>query len=359
MNRDSNCTSVTIAVDLAKSIFEIAIANEKNRILERQRFTRAQFLRFWRDRPVCAVVMEACASAHFWARALLALGFAVILLPPHYVRPYRRRGKTDRTDCEALLEALRCGGIHPVSIKSEEQQAIAALHRVRSQWMRTRTARINGMRGLLREFGIVCSAGAGRFLRQLPQLVEHKREELPARVRLLVRALYEEVRELERRIEHLEEELKDFARKQPTIQALLEIPGIGVLTATALYAAVGNIHSFGSGRRLASWLGLTPKEHSSGGRRYLGRISKQGDRYLRMLLIHGARSALLVAQQRQSAGLPLTYLQQWTLNKLRDHHPNEVAVALANKLARIAWAVWHHGRAFDGNYVPQVIAKAA
>ncbi len=318
-----------------------------------------RFLRFWRTRALCQVVMEACASAHYWARHLMRQGFVVVLLPPHYVRPYRRRGNTDRTDCEALLEALRCGGIHPVAAKSEEQQAIAALHRVRAQWMRTRTARINGMRGLLREFGLVCSAGAKRFLRHLPQLLEQKREELPVRVRQVVLALYEEVRELEARIHDLEEELERFARQQPILPALLEIPGIGVLTATALYASVGNIHSFPSGRHLASWLGITPREHSSGGRRYLGHISKQGNRYLRMLLIHGARSALLVAQQRHRTGVPLSRLQRWAVEKTRDHHPNQVAVALANKLARIAWEVWRRGRSFDGNYVAHVAAKAA
>lgn len=181
--------TVTIAVDLAKTVFELAVSNGAGRITERRRFSRAQFERFWADRLPCRVVLEACASAHYWGRWLRARGFEVVLLPPQYVRPYVRRSKTDRTDCEALLEALRCAGIHPVSIKGEDQQAILALHRVRSQWMATRTARINAMRGLLREFGLTAAPGADRFLRELPALLEEKRESLPERMRRIVFAL--------------------------------------------------------------------------------------------------------------------------------------------------------------------------
>jgi transposase len=290
--------------------------------------------------------MEACASSHFWARKLTGLGFEVVLLPPHYVRPYVRRNKTDRTDCEALLEALRCGGIHPVSIKSEDQQAVAALHRVRSQWMATRTARINGARALLREFGIACPTGADRFLGELPRLLDEKKNQVPSGIRHTVLGLWEEVRALEERVSDVEGELKRLCAEQPTLQALLQISGIGVLTATALWASVGSVHTFKSGRHLASWLGLTPRESSSGSRRRLGGISKQGDPYLRMLLIHGARSALRAAQQRDRAGKPLTRLQQWAVTKAQTQHFNSAAVALANKLARIVWAVWHYERSF-------------
>ncbi|MDP9353551.1 MAG: IS110 family transposase, partial [Chloroflexota bacterium] len=279
--------SVTIAVDLAKHVFEIALANQGYRITQRRRLSRTQFERFFQAHERCRVVMEACASAHFWARHLVGLGYVVVLLPPHYVRPYVRRNKTDRTDCEAILEALRCAGIHPVSIKSEEQQAIAALHTVRSQWMSTRNARINAIRALLHEFGLPCSRGAARLLKELPAYLEQHRARLPERVCRMALLLWEETVELEKRIERLEEELAQFAREQPLLKSLLEIPGVGVLTATALYASVGQIHTFKSGRHLASWLGLTPRESSSGGKRRLGRISKQGNPYLRVLLIHG------------------------------------------------------------------------
>lgn len=346
-------SSVTVAVDLAKSVFEIAVSTHSGHISERRRLTRTQFERFWPMHPPCRVVMEACATAHFWGRRLRALGFEIVLLPPHYVRPYVRRNKTDRTDCEALLEALRCAGIRPVALKSEDQQAIMALHRMRSQWMATRTARINALRGLLSEFGLARPAGAKRFLRELPELLEESKGLLPPKVRRLACAAYEEIRSLEVRMDEVEQELEQVVREEPALESLRQIPGIGTLTATALYASVGNIHAFASGRHLASWLGLTPRESSSGGRRRLGRISKQGDAYLRMLLIHGARSALRAMERRRTAGQPLTRLQIWVLERAAEGHRNRAAVALANKMARIVWAVWKHERRFDGNYVPQ------
>lgn len=345
--------SVTIAVDLAKNVFELAVSNAPGRIIEHKRLSRLQFERFWPDRLPCRVVMEACAGSHYWGRRLRALGFEVILLPPHYVRPYVRRNKTDRTDCEALLEAMRCAGIHPVPIKSEDQQAILALHRMRSQWMMTRTARINALRGLLSEFGLSRPGGAKRFVTELPALLESSKDRLPLRVRRLALVTYEEVRSLELRIEDIERELRSLAKEDPTLEALQQIPGIGVLTATALYASVAHVHAFKSGRHLASWLGLTPRESSSGGRRRLGRISKQGDPYLRMLLIHGARSALLAAERRRSSGHELTRLQAWALERADAGHRNRAVVALANKMARILWAVWKHERSFDGSYLPK------
>ncbi len=348
-------SKLTIAVDLAKDVFEIAVANADWKIVERKCLTRPQFERFWQRREPCAVVMEACTSAHHWARLLLGLGFDVRLLPAHYVKPYRQRNKTDRADCEALLEAARSPRIQAVAIKSEDQQAVLALHRVREQWKSTRTMRINGMRGLLREFGITSPKGAGKFLARLPQLLEAHRERLPARVRRVVLAFWQEACDLDLKMRQIEKELEGIAREHPVLRTLLEIPGIGAITATALYASVGNIHLFPSGRHLASWVGITPKEHSSGGRRRMGRISKQGDPYLRTLLIHGARSALTAAQTRQQTGKPLTRLQKWAVQKGAElRHSNQAAVALANKLARICWAVWKHERHFDGNYLPQV-----
>lgn len=348
--------TVTIAVDLAKHVFELAVASRAGRITERKRLSRAQFEQFWTKRTPCRVVMEACATAHFWARYLRARGFDVALLPPHYVKSYRRRNKTDRADCEAILETDRCAGIKSVAIKSEDQQALVALHRVRAQWMASRTARINTMRGLLAEFGVSTSSGSQRFLNDLHMLLARKQAQLPERVRRTVVTLWEEVRELEQRIESLETELEGIALEEPLIQALRTIPGVGLLTATALFAAIADIHAFRNGRQLACWLGLTPREHSSGGQRRLGRISKQGNPYLRMLLVHGARSALNAARRRDSAGQCLTQLQAWSLQRARAGHSNKATVAIANKLARIIWAVWYHDRAFNGNHVQRVAA---
>jgi len=252
-----------------------------------------------------------------------------------------------------LLEALRCAGIHPVSLKSEDQQAITALHRIRSQWMATRTARINAIRGVLSEFGVSRATGASRFLRELPALLQERIEEIPPRVRTLILATYEEIRALEERMRTAERELAQMLQEEPTIETLQQIPGIGLLTATAMYASVGNVHAFRSGRHLASWLGLTPRESSSGNRRRLGRISKQGDPYLRMLLIHGARSALLLAQKRRREGAPLNRLPRWSLEKADAGHHNRATIALANKMARILWAVWKHERPFDSNFIPK------
>jgi transposase len=295
--------------------------------------------------------MEACSTSHFWARHLVARGFDVTLIPPHYVKPYRRRGKTDRADCEAILEADRCAGIHPVAIKSEDQQALIALHRVRSQWIASRTARINGMRSLLREFGVAVPLGSKRFMNDFHRLLADKQDRLPQRVRRIVLSLWNEVRDLEQRIDHVGNELEIVAREEPVIQALMQIPGFGILTATALFATVADIHAFRNGRQLACWFGLTPREFSSGSRRRLGRISKQGDPYVRMLLIHGARSALNAARRAAQADKPVTQLQAWVLQRAAEMHSNKAVVALANKLARIAWAVWYHEREFNGNHV--------
>lgn len=349
-------STVMIAVDLAKNVFEVAVAAGTGPVRERRRLSRAQFLQFWGHRAPCRVAMEACATAHFWGRFLRARGFEVILLPPPYVKPFRRRNKTDRADCDAILEASRAHGIHPVAVKSEDQQAILALHRVRAQWLATRTARINHMRALLREFGVVAPAGANRFMSDFLALLEQKREQLPARVRRILLAVWDETRALEPRIEGVDQELASVVTVEPVVQALCRIPGIGVLTATALFATVGNVHAFRDGRRLASWLGLTPREFSSGSRRRLGRISKQGDAYVRMLLIHGARAALNAARRLAKAGKPLTHLQAWALGRAENGHSNKAVVALANKTARIAWAVWHHERTFDGNHAAPLAA---
>lgn len=294
--------------------------------------------------------MEACSGAHHWARMLLGMGFDVVLLPPRYVRPYVMRNKTDRADAEALLQALRDPRIRPVAPKTQEQQAITALHRVRSQWMGTRTARINALRGLLREFGITLPAGTRRLPTLLAQALDSARDRLPAPLLSAVHALWGEVEDLSRRVDELEAQLEQIAQANEHVQQLRQIPGIGLLTATALYASIGDIGAFPSGRHLASWLGLTPREHSSGTTRRLGRISKQGDPYLRTLLTHGARSALLLAQRKSRAGKPLTYLEGWGMRKAAEQHPNWAVSALANKLARTAWAVWHHQRSYDGNY---------
>jgi len=332
--------ATTVAVDLAKSVFELAVADSQWRIVERHRLTRAQFERWFQNREVSLVVMEACGSAHHWGRVLRERGLEVRLLPPRYVRAYVKRNKTDAADAVALLEAARASDIKPVAVKSVEQQALQALHRTRSAWMAARTGRINMLRGFCREFGLVVPEGAARGLAQMARYLADERSGLPAMIRGSMRLVLEEIRLMEARIENLERELAELARHSPACQVLLTVPGIGLLTSTAMVAAVGNPRSFDSARRYASFLGLTPREFSSGEQRYLGRISKRGDRYIRMLLTHGARSVLRAATVARRCGRQVDRLRSWALAVQARTNHNKATCALANKLARIAWVVW-------------------
>lgn len=345
--------STLIAVDTAKLVFEIAEAGGDGKVARRLRLNRQQFSEYLATRERAAFVLEACGGAHHWARVMQRLGHTVRLLPVPYVCAYRRRNKTDRADCLAMLEAARNPEILPVPVKTTEHQAIQGLHRCRSAWMETRTARINTLRGLLREFGIVLPVGAAAALQRMPDALGD--EVMPPMLRPTLQALFDEIRELEQRIAQIERQLEAISRQNPVIAHLRDISGVGLLTATALYASANDARHFRDGRHLASWLGLTPREHSSGNIRRLGGISKRGDRYVRMLLTHGARSVLLRAGQMQRAGQELNALQRWALAlKERTNH-NKATCALANKIARIAWATWRHGTAFD----PDQAAAAA
>ena len=338
--------ATTVAVDLAKTVFELAISNAQWRIVSRQRLNRKQFTRFLAEMPATHVVMEACGMAHYWGRVAQQHGHRVTLVPPAYVRPYVRRNKTDRADAEAILEAIRSGEMPSVPVKRVEQQALVALHRVREQWMTTRTARINTLRGILREHGVLLPAGAAAAVQAVPRLLEQAETTLPRYLRTVLTRVHEEIRALETRIAELERELRALAAADPIVTRLQTIPGIGLLTATALVGSVGHIHAFKRARQFASWLGLTPREHSSGTRRHLGGISKRGDGYLRCLLTHGARAVLVAAERRTAAAQPLTPLHHWarTVRNRRGH--NKATIAVANKLGRTVWAVWHKDTPF-------------
>ena len=337
----------TIAVDLAKSVFQVTVSHKPGHVDVERRLSRDRFLEYLAKQPPATVVLEACGSAHHWARQLQPFGHRVRLLPAHDVHRYVRRTKTDRTDAKGLLEANRNDEIHAVPVKTIEQQSIAALHRMRSTWLATRTSRINTVRGLLREFGIVIPVGAQHVVPQVRELLASS-PYVPDLMRTSLSQACDEIRTLETQMRAVERQLIGLARDRDDLKLLQTIPGIGVLTATALVALVGDIRRFDSSREFASFLGLTPKEDSSGDRRRLGAISKQGDVYARMLLIHGARSILLRAHGAGSA----TAFQLWAraLQKRRGH--NVAAVAVANRLARIMWAVWTHQRPFDADYHP-------
>jgi len=332
--------ATTVAVDLAKNVFELAVADSHWKVIERSRLTRSQFERWFQNRHAGLVVMEACGSAHYWGRWLRARGIEVRLLPAQYVRAYVKRNKTDAADAAALLEAVRASDIKPVAVKSVEQLALQGLHRTRSAWMAGRTSRINMLRGFCREFGLEVPVGAVRGLAQIARFIADEHSGLPTILRTPMRLVLEEIRLMEARIESLECELATLARHSPACHALASIPGIGLLTSTAMVAAVADPRSFDSGRRYASFFGLTPREFSSGSSRYLGRISKRGNRYIRMLLTHGARSVLRAATVARRMGREVDRLRAWALAVQDRTNHNKATCALANKLARIAWAVW-------------------
>lgn len=339
----------TIAVDLAKSVFQVAVSHRPGRVDEERRLTRERFLTFFAQQPPATVVFEACGSAHYWARQLQPFGHTVRLLPAHDVRRYVRRNKTDRTDTKGMLEANRNEEIHPVPVKTIEQQAIASLHRLRSTWLATRTARLNTLRGLLREFGIFIPVGAHQVVPRVRELAAKSTDTLPAAVQSTLARACAELDILETNMRDVERQLTALARQLPDVKLLQTVPGVGVLTATALVALVGDIRRFRSGRHFASFLGLTPREDSSAGRRRLGAISKQGDIYVRMLLTHGARSFVWHAKTTTQP----TSLQRWAVQTEQRRGHNVATVAVANKFARIIWAVWVQQRPFATESRPE------
>ena len=336
----------TIAVDLAKTVFQLAVSHRPGVIAATHRLRRHQVAAFFAGYPSSRVVMEACGSANYWGRKFVAMGHEVVQLPPSQVHPYVRRNKTDSTDTKALLEALRNEAIRPVPLKSVPQQVLASLHRFRAGWVRERTMRINALRGVLRELGIVIPVGAARVVPAVTMLVQDADSELPDTLRRTLWDVCQEIRELQDRIKRVKHQIESLGQQFPAYARLRTIPGVGALTATALLAFVGDVRRFPSGRHFASYLGVTPTEHSSGLRRHLGRISKRGDVYLRTLLIHGARAVLLWSKRCQAP----EGLRAWATTVETRTGFNKAAVALANKLARIIWAVWRDDEAV---YVPR------
>jgi transposase len=338
----------TIAVDLAKEVFQLACADTNFRVVQSLRLKRADFLNFWHNLKPVHVVMEACGSAHHFGRWLTSLGHRVSLLPAQYVRAYVRRNKTDAADCAAMLEAVRASDIKVVPIKTQSQQMIQLMHRTRQQWQHDRTARINLARAMLCEFGIAVPLGAETG--QAVMRAQLGNELLDQNLRSLLAQVLEEIEGFEQQVLALDRRLQALSEDDPILVKLESLPGIGWITATALRASVGDIHRFKNGRTLSNWIGFTPKEHSSGSTRSMGRMSKRGDVYLRTLMIQGARAVLAHAIKAVQMKKPLDALRSWAI-KLRERSGfNKAAVGLANKIARIAWATWTHGSAFNGNH---------
>ena len=327
MNQDV----AVVGLDLAKRVFQVHAIGASGAEVAKRKLRRSEVLPFFSSLPPCLVGMEACASAHHWGRELLALGHEVRLMPPAYVKPYVKRGKTDAADAEAICEAVTRPTMRFVAVKSREQQGVLMLHKTRDLLVRQRTALINALRAHLAEFGVVAATGPGG-VKVLTKLLHEARDELPAHARTALTSLVAQLDKLAAEIEQLEAEIMAWHRSDDTSRRLATIPGIGPITASAIAASVPDPTQFRSGRQFAAWLGLTPRPNSSGGKERLGGISKQGDGYLRRLLVVGATAVVRMVRRDPRH-------QPWLASLLERKTVRVATVGLANKTARIAWAV--------------------
>jgi len=339
----------TVGIDLAKNVFQLHGVDERGHAVLKKQLKRSQMKEFFVNLPPCLIGMEACGSAHHWARELEKLGHTAKLMAPQFVKPYVKTNKNDMADAEAICEAVSRPNMRFVPIKTVEQQTLLSLHRVRQGLVKARTAQSNQIRGLLGEFGLIIPKGISQIAPRIPDILEDGDNGLPGLFRDLISRLLTHFNDLHRQVLELETRIKAWHRDNPASWKLAEIPGIGPITASAMVASVGNARDFSNGRQLAAWLGLVPKQHSTGGKSVLLGISKRGDSYLRTLLIHGARSALLAAQRRIDRGEGQA--DAWLTGLLRRRNPNIAAVALANKNARIIWALLTQGRTYQSGYV--------
>jgi transposase len=331
---------VTIGIDLGKNVCSLAGLDEDGRVVLRKRIQRAKLISFLTTLPPATVAMEACCGAHHIGQHAAAAGHQVRLMSPEYVRPYVKAQKNDDRDAEAIAEAATRPTMRFVPLKSEAQLEVQTLHRSRARLVGARTALINQLRAILLEHGIVVARRKAQLARRLPDILADEGA-LSPRLRLLLEELRGEWRALDARIAELDREINKSAREDDASRRLMQVPGIGPMTASALVAAIGKAEHLRRGRDLAAWLGLVPKQRTTGGRPKLLGISKRGNIYLRYLLIHGARAVVSRLAQQQTA------LGSWLRRLLARRHPNVVVVALAAKLARIAYAVLAHGRQFQ------------
>ena len=339
----------TIGLDLAKHWFQVHGVDDAGKPVVKKRLRRGQVVEFFRSLEPCLVGMEACATAHHWARELIALGHEVKLMPPAYVKAYVKRNKNDAADAEAICEAVTRPSMRFVPVKDVDQQAILMLHRARGLLVRQRTMQVNALRAHLAEFGVIAAQGL-RHVEELVTAIEEGKLAIPALAKSILRLLVEQFKDTEVRIKELEARLAEWHRNSKVSKLLASVPGVGIMTASAIAATVSDPNLFRSGREFAAWLGMTPKQNSSGGKERLGRTSKRGDKYIRCLLISGAVAILRHARNRTTKDA------QWVRDMLARKPAKFVAVALANRTARIVWAVMKRG---DGYIAKEIVGQAA
>jgi transposase len=332
-----------VGIDIAKRVFHLVGLDERGKIVLRKRCSRGEVLPLLANLGPTTIGMEACGGAHYWARCLREQGHEVKLMAPQFVKPYVKSNKNDMRDAEAIAEAVTRPSMRFVPIKDVAQQDIQALHRVRERLVTARTALVNEMRGLLAEYGIVLPRGVAKFRQELMSTLEAEHTKLTPLGQELFHKLFAELGKLDAELAYYQDKLEALAHAHPVCQRLLTIPGLGPLTATALMAAVSDAGVFKNGRQFAAWLGLVPKQYSTGGQTRLLGISKRGDSYIRKLLIHGARATLRWAKTKADRR------SQWIRGLLERRGWNRTAVAVANKNARIVWALLHRGGVYGEN----------
>ncbi len=331
----------TIGIDLAKNVFQVHGVDEQGKTVIKKQLKRHQMAEFFVNMPTCLIGMEACSGAHYWGRKLTAMGHTVRLMAPQYVKPYVKSQKNDAADAQAICEAVGRPSMRFVAIKNVDQQSVLALHTARRGFVKARTALANQMRALVGEFGVVIPKGLSNVTSRLPQELEDASNELTAVVRLLLQQLLEHFKEIDTQVKKLEKQIRVWSRQDEQARRIEQIPGIGPITASAVVASLGDVSLFEDGRQVSAWLGLVPRQHSSGGKTVLLGITKRGDSYLRVLFIQGARAAIQAAQ-RSAEGPPA-----WLAKLLARKHPNVAAVALASRNARTVWALLAHKRDYD------------
>ena len=332
-----------VGIDLAKQVFQVHGVDYQDKVVLRKQLRRNQLLSYFATLPPCLIGMEACGGAHHWARELQKLGHTVKLIAPQFVKPYVKSNKNDANDAEAICEAVGRPTMRFVSVKTVAQQDLQAIHRIRSELVRQRTAKVNQIRGFLAEYGLVVGRQVATLRRALPELLEDAENGLSFDFRALLEDLRQDLIRLDERVAEMDKKVHTLADSMPATKLLQSIPGIGPISATAIVCAVGDGKQFKRGRDLAAWLGLTPRQQSSGGKDRLLGISKRGDTYLRTLLIQGAKSVLKVVDKKTDPR------SLWLQNLCARKHKNIAAVALANKNARIAWALLSN----ETSYLPE------